>query len=120
MLTIHNVRKDVGTTIGAYKLTDGGLSIPPYSGLGEYYTFHWQYQLAQYGITSNRTFKFLLDREPLNGKPAIYRFRLYDTDKKVVGTNQDGFIYETHVGKHLLNNRTDFYSFMIKTIEQYM
>lgn len=115
MLTIHNSRKDVGTTIGTYKLIDAGLSYPTLpSGTGEYYAFTWLYQL------NARGFKFLLDRVPLEGKPSIYRIRMYDETKRVIGTNRDGFVFETHVGKQLLNDRTDFYSFMIKTISQYM
>jgi hypothetical protein len=119
MLTIQNVRKDVGTTIGDYVLSDcglsvvSGLSIVTPKGDGEYYSFYWKNNL-------NRTFKFLLDREPVKGKPSIYRIRLYDTKLEMPGTNRDGFVVETHVGKIILNDRIGFYGMMIKTIEQYM
>lgn len=114
MLTIHNSRKDVGTTIGTYKLVDAGLSSPLPSGTGEYYAFNWLYQL------NGREFKFLLDRIPSEGTKTIYRLRLYDGNRVVQGTNRDGFIFEGKVGLALLQDRTDFYQVMIKTIEQYM
>lgn len=114
MLTIQNVRKDIGLTIGEYTLCDGGLSSVKPNGDGEYYSFHWN----AYGIP--RRFKFLLDRESVKGKPSIYRIRLYDTKLATPGTNRDGFVVETHVGKTLLKDRIGFYEMMIKTIEQYM
>ena len=113
MLTIENVRKDIGTTIGTYKLIDAGLSFPLPSGAVEYYAFNWLYQL------NGREFKFLLDRVPEEGKPSIYRIRLYDGNRVVQGTNKDGFVFETKVGRNLLKRKVDFYQFMIKTIEQY-
>ena len=118
MLTIQNVRKDVGTTIGDYVLSDcglsvvSGLSIVTPKGDGEYYSFYWKNNL-------NRTFKFLLDRIPSEGTKTIYRLRLYDDLLAVVGTNRDGFVFEGKVGSVLLKDRTDFYQLMIKTIEQY-
>ena len=113
MLTIHNSRKDVGTTIGVYKLTDAGLSSPLPTGTGEYYAFNWLYQL------NDTKFKFLLDRIPSEGTKTIYRLRLYDISKIVQGTNRDGFVWEGKVGSAILHNRVDFYQCMIGTIEQY-
>lgn len=115
MLTIQNVRKDVGTTIGSYELIDGGLSSPTASGTGEYYSFYWTHA----GVDSNRRFKFLLDREPIKGKSSMYRLRLYDTKLATPGTNRDGFVFEGILGKRLLNDRIGFYQHMIGTIEEY-
>jgi hypothetical protein len=116
MLTIKNVRKDIGTAIGAYTLCDGGLCNDGSPSILEnpYYSFYWNYD----GVS--RRFKFLLDRESIEGKPSIYRIRLYDSNKKVQGTNKDGFVFEGKVGKHLLNDRVDFYQLMIGTIKQYI
>ena len=114
MLVIQNVRKDVGMTIGEYTLCDGGLSSVKPNGDGEYYSFHWN----AYGIP--RRFKFLLDREPIEGKTSIYRIRLYDTTKRVKGTTKDWDVAQSKVGKALLKNKVDFYSYMIETIELYL
>jgi hypothetical protein len=114
MLVIENVRTDVGIEIRDYTLCDGGLSSPIPSGDGEYYSFHWN----AYG--KSRRFKFLLDREPVEGKPSIYRIRLYDSTKKVQGTNRDGFVVETYVGKSLLKDKVKFYTSMLNTMEQYI
>ena len=113
MLTIHNSRKDLGTTIGVYKLTDAGLSSISPEGVGEYYVFNWLYQL------NDTKFKFLLDRIPSEGTRTIYRLRLYDGNRVVQGTNRDGFVYEGKVGSALIQDRVDFYKCMIGTIEQY-
>ena len=115
MLTIQNVKKDVGTTIGSYELIDAGLSNPLPTGTGEYYAFHWTHA----GVDSTRKFKFLLDRIPSEGTKTIYRLRLYDGNRVVQGTNRDGFVYEAKVGRVLLKDRVDFYQCMIGTIEQY-
>jgi hypothetical protein len=113
MLTIQNVRKDVGIIIVPYTLCDGGLSSVKPNGDGEYYSFYWDFW------TNGRRFKFLLDREHVKGKTSIYRIRFYDRAKKVQGTNRDGFVVETKVGRNLLKRKLDFYQFMIKTIEEY-
>jgi|688.fasta_scaffold638647_2 hypothetical protein len=113
MLTIQNVRKDIGLTIGEYTLCDGGLSSVKPNGDGEYYSFYWN----AYGIP--RRFKFLLDRVPASYQQSIYRLRLYDTKLATPGTNRDGFVVETKVGRILLKKKVDFYSLMLKTMEEY-
>jgi hypothetical protein len=118
MLVIQNVRTDVGIEIREYTLCDGGLSSPTPGGDGKYYSFHWDYK-RDYKSNPKR-FKFLLDREPVEGKPSIYRIRLYDLTKKVQGTNRDGFVVETHVGKTLLKDKVKFYTLMLNTMEQYI
>ena len=120
MLTIKNVRKDIGHDIGyefgAYKLIDGGLCNEGSPSIlqNPYYSFYWDCN----GV--HRRFKFLLDREPIEGKTSIYRIRLYDKTKKVMGTNKDWDVAQSKVGKALLKNKVDFYSYMIETIELYL
>lgn len=76
MLTINNVRKDIGHQsgfeFGAYKLIDGGLSNEaPLSSIGEYpyYTFYWTFGG---GLYEERTVKVVLKRKPV-GQNAEYR-----------------------------------------------
>jgi hypothetical protein len=114
MLVIKNVRTDVGIEIRDYTLCDGGLSSPMPGGDGKYYSFYWN------AYDTPRRFKFLLDREPVAGQPSIYRIRLYDSTKKVQGTNRDGFVVETHVGKSHLKDKVKFYTSMLNTMEQYI
>ena len=120
MLTIKNVRKDIGHDIGyefgAYKLIDGGLCNEGSPSIlqNPYYSFYWDCN----GV--RRRFKFLLDREPIEGKTSIYRIRLYDTTKRVKGTTKDWDVAQSKVGKALLKNKVDFYSYMIETIELYL
>ena len=117
MLTIKNARRDVGTTIGAYILSSVGLSSPKAGGDGECYSFYWDCN------DKPIRFKYLLDRDPVYIKSSIYRLyklRLYDSTKKVQGTNRDGFVFETKISETWLHNRTDFYRIMHNAIEQSM
>jgi hypothetical protein len=118
MLVIQNVRTDVGIEIREYTLCDGGLSSPMPNGDGKYYAFHWDYK-RDYKSNPKR-FKFLLDREPVEGKPSIYRIRLYDIKLATRRKNRDGFVFETHVGKTLLKDKVKFYTSMLNTMEQYI
>lgn len=76
MLTISNVRKDIGHAtgfeLGRYKLVDGGLSSESETiTLGDYpyYTFYWAFKDDRY---DERTIKVILKRNPI-GHNAEYR-----------------------------------------------
>jgi hypothetical protein len=132
MLTINNVRKDIGHQsgfeLGRYKLVDGGLSNEnPISILGNYpyYTFYWAFKDDRY---DERTVKVVLPRKPvgqiaeykyLNGihyEIAYYR-RVKDISISNPVSGWERFWIDV-VSRETMMDATRFYNAMVRVMEK--
>jgi hypothetical protein len=108
MLTIKNVRRDIGHDtgyeIGEFKLVDGGLSGATSGNLeNPFYTFYWSG-----GDWSKRRFKVVVKREAEDG---VY-YHLWIEDLRMVAR-----IHDVRVMGSLFTDRERFYNWMVDRIK---
>jgi hypothetical protein len=127
MLTIKNVRKDIGHDtgfqFGAYTLIDGGLSNEGSPSILEnpYYTFYWAFGG---GLYANRSVKVVIDREPISDElPNRYRFRFFKRKDGPIITPASihrgwGEILSGWIDKKDLRDSNKFYMEMITIMER--
>ena len=107
MLTIKNVRRDIGHDdgyqIGGFKLVDGGLHGAVSGNLeNPFYTFFWSMGDAK------RRFKVVVKREPID---EVY-YHLWIEDLRM-----DVRIHDVRVKSSLFADRERFYNWMVDRIK---
>ena len=110
MLTIKNVRRDIGHDdgyqIGGFKLVDGGLHGAALGNLeNPFYTFYWS---AGDSVGSARRFKVVVKREPID---EVY-YHLWIEDLRI-----DVRIHDVRVMASLFADRERFYNWMVDRIK---
>ena len=110
MLTIKNVRRDIGHDDGylidRFRLVDGGLSGASSGNLeNPFYTFYWS---GGDGSGSARRFKVVVKREPEDG---VY-YHLWIEDLRM-----DVRIHDVRVMSSLFRDRERFYNWMVDRIK---
>jgi hypothetical protein len=108
MLTIKNVRRDIGHDdgylIGKFRLVDGGLSGASSGNLeNPFYTFYWTG-----GDGSGRRYKVVVKREPID---EVY-YHLWIEDLRI-----DVRIHDVRVMSSLFTDRERFYNWMVDRIK---
>jgi hypothetical protein len=108
MLTIKNVRRDIGHDdgylIGKFRLVDGGLSGAALGNLeNPFYTFYWTG-----GDGSLRRYKVVVKREPID---EVY-YHLWIEDLRI-----DVRIDDVRVKGSLFTDRERFYNWMVDRIK---
>ena len=113
MLTIQNVRRDIGHDdgyeIGTFKLIDGGLSGASLGNLeNPFYTFYWALG------SDKRRFKVTVTRQSgvnkIDNTSKYYRYGIEDLRTKVV--------IEGHIDRRVFKDRKKFYRWMVDRIEE--
>jgi hypothetical protein len=110
MLTIKNVRRDIGYDdgyrIGEFQLVDGGLHGAALGNLeNPFYTFYWS---AGDSVGSARRFKVVVKREP---EDEVY-YHLWIEDLR------EGIrIHDVRVMSSLFRDRERFYNWMVDRIK---
>ena len=107
MLTIKNVRRDIGHddgyTIGEFQLVDGGLHGAVSGNLeNPFYTFYWSMW------DDKRRFKVVVKREPID---EVY-YHLWIEDLRM-----DVRIHDVRVMSSLFADRERFYNWMVDRIK---
>jgi len=107
MLTIKNVRRDIGHDDGylidRFRLVDGGLSGAALGNLeNPFYTFYWS------AGESVRRFKVVVKREPID---EVY-YHLWIEDLRI-----DVRIHNVRVMASLFTDRERFYNWMVDRIK---
>ena len=109
MLTIKNVRRDIGHddgyTIGEFQLVDGGLHGAALGNLeNPFYTFYWS---AVDSVGSARRFKVVVKREPID--EVYYHLWIEDLREGIR-------IHNVRVKSSLFTDRERFYNWMVNRI----
>jgi hypothetical protein len=110
MLTIKNVRRDIGHDdgylIGKFRLVDGGLHGAALGNLeNPFYTFYWS---AGDSVGSARRFKVVVKREPEDG--VYYHLWIEDLREGIR-------IHDVKVMVNLFADRERFYKWMVDRIK---
>jgi hypothetical protein len=110
MLTIKNVRRDIGHddgyTIGEFQLVDGGLHGAVSGNLeNPFYTFYWSM-----GDDNKRRFKVVVNREPED--EVYYYYHIWIEDLRM-GVR----IHDVRVMSSLFKDRERFYNWMVDRIK---
>ena len=117
MLTIKNVRRDIGHDdgylIGSFRLVDGGLSGAALGNLeNPFYTFYWS---AGDSVGSARRFKVVVKREPIN--ELIYPMDEVYYHLWIEDLRMDVRIHDVRVKSSLFTDRERFYNWMVDRIK---